>query len=289
MKIREIEIGSGMPKICVPITENTRESILAKAEEIVLHHVDMVEWRMDFYQDVMDIEKVLETLQGLRSILGNTVLLVTFRTAAEGGQREIELTTYVELNTAVAESGHADMVDIEVFRGISVNERSSFTRQVCTADSANIDGLAAPKGRSMTVSVNENGTMEAAYQAFIREVDSHCPVVGSYHDFDKTPSDEEMERRLMFMKEAGARIPKLAVMPKDRRDVLRLLSVTERVQEQLGDTPLITMSMGSLGCLSRVSGALTGSAVTFGCLGEGSAPGQLPVEKLRTALQILQG
>ncbi len=254
MKIREMEIGGGMPGICVPVTENAREDILAKAQEIVLHHVDMVEWRMDFYRDVMNVEEVIATLRALRSILGNTVLLATFRTAAEGGQREIRYSTYVELNTAVAKSGYADLVDIEVFRG-----------------------------------VNENQKMEEDYQAFIREVDSCCPVVGSYHDFEKTPSEEEMEWRLLFMKEVGVRIPKLAVMPQDRRDVMRLLAVTERVKEKLGDTPLITMSMGGLGVLSRISGAFTGSAVTFGCLGEGSAPGQLPVEKLRTVLEILQG
>lgn len=254
MRIREIEIGSGMPKICVPITENTREKILAKAEEIVLHHVDMVEWRMDFYQDVMEAEEVIETLRALRSILGNTVLLATFRTAAEGGQKEIDCTTYVELNTVVAKSGYADLIDIEVFRG-----------------------------------VNEEQKMEETYRSFIRQVASCCPVIGSYHDFEKTPTEEEMERRLLFMKEAGVSIPKLAVMPQDRRDVMRLLSVTERVTEQLGDTPVITMSMGSLGVLSRVSGAFSGSAVTFGCLGEGSAPGQLPVEKLGMVLDILQG
>lgn len=254
MKIREIEIGSGMPKICVPITENTREDILAKAEEIALHHVDMVEWRMDFYREVMDVEKVLETLQGLRRTLGNMVLLATFRTAAEGGQKEIDDSTYVELNAAVAKSGCADLVDIEVFRG-----------------------------------VNEEQKMEDAYQTFIREVNACCPVVGSYHDFEKTPTEEDMEGRLLFMKEVGVGIAKLAVMPKNRRDVLRLLAVTEQVTEKFGDTPVITMSMGSLGAFSRICGTVTGSAVTFGCLGESSAPGQLPVEKLREVLQILQG
>ena len=69
-------------------------------------------------------------------------------------------------------------------------------------------------------------------------------------------------------------------MPKKPKDVLRLMSMTEEKNRQ-APCPLVTMAMGDLGRISRVSGKLTGSAMTFGTVGGASAPGQLPVEDLR--------
>ncbi len=51
--------------------------------------------------------------------------------------------------------------------------------------------------------------------------------------------------------------------------------------------PVITMSMGPIGQLSRVAGSVTGSAVTFGAGAEASAPGQLGAAELKQILDIL--
>ena len=53
------------------------------------------------------------------------------------------------------------------------------------------------------------------------------------------------------------------------------------------EIPVITMSMGKQGIVSRISGSLTGSALTFATAGEASAPGQIPVEKMREILDII--
>ena len=91
------------------------------------------------------------------------------------------------------------------------------------------------------------------------------------------------------MAEAGADAVKLAVVPHDPHDVARLLGVTARASEEL-DVPVVTMSMGGLGAVSRVSGAVFGSALTFATAGGApSAPGQLPVERVRAALELLPG
>ena len=37
--VRGVAIGEGIPKICVPIVGNTREEILAAAEELSLIHI----------------------------------------------------------------------------------------------------------------------------------------------------------------------------------------------------------------------------------------------------------
>ena len=123
-------------------------------------------------------------------------------------------------------------------------------------------------------------TMEAAQQKGIK-------VVMCNHDFDKTPAKEEIITRLRAMQEKGADICKIAVMPQSSADVLTLLDATREMSETYADRPLITMSMGALGMVSRVSGQVFGSAATFGSAGTASAPGQVPVNELRKILKTL--
>lgn len=49
------------------------------------------------------------------------------------------------------------------------------------------------------------------------------------------------------MQELGADIPKIAVMPQSRKDVLTLLSATEEMASKYADRPIITMSMSATG------------------------------------------
>lgn len=117
VRVRNIEIGAGIPKICVPIVGKTREEILRSAEEIRSTSADLVEWRADWYEDIFDFGKTEKTLSDLRDALGEIPLLFTFRTADEGGEKSIETETYVKLNQKAAESGLTDLVDVEMFRG----------------------------------------------------------------------------------------------------------------------------------------------------------------------------
>ena len=79
-------------------------------------------------------------------------------------------------------------------------------------------------------------------------------VIASHHDFEQTPSPEVMKMLLEKMCAGGADIVKLAVMPQNYKDVLNLLDVTAQFREENPDTPVITMSMGSLGGISRIRG-----------------------------------
>lgn len=112
-------------------------------------------------------------------------------------------------------------------------------------------------------------------------------VIASNHDFEKTPDKDEMVLRLKKMQEMGADILKLAVMPTNKKDVLTLLAATEEMVREYADCPVITMSMGELGRISRICGEVFGSAATFGAVGQASAPGQMDVDELRTVLKML--
>lgn len=245
VRIRGITVGTGTPKVIVPIVGKTQSEILSKAQSFAGQPIDVVEWRADFYEDVQRTEQVLETLAALRAALGDMPLLFTFRTKKEGGERGISIQDYTALNTAAAESGYADLVDVEVFSGDEVVRKN----------------IAA---------IHAGGAL----------------VVGSNHDFAKTPPQDEIVRRLRRMQELGADIPKIALMPACAADVLTLLAATREMAEEYADRPVVTMSMGPLGVVSRLCGEVFGSAMTFGAVGQVSAPGQIPVDELAEVLAI---
>ena len=91
------------------------------------------------------------------------------------------------------------------------------------------------------------------------------------------------------MQELGADIPKIAVMPQNKKDVLTLLAATEEMANEYADRPIITMSMAGTGVISRLAGEVFGSALTFGAAAKASAPGQMGVEDLKQVLTLLHG
>ena len=246
IKVREIEIGAGAPKIIVPIVGVTKEDILNEAKTFDSIPVDVVEWRVDWFEHVFEFDKVEDVLKELRTVLGNIPLLLTFRTKKEGGEKAIDTKDYKELNLRAAKTGYVDFIDVEIFTGDDV------VREI-------IDG---------------------AHAAGVR-------VIASNHDFFKTPAKSDIIYRLRKMQDMGADIPKIAVMPQSRRDVLTLLCATEEMVTDYADRPIITMSMAGTGVISRLCGEVFGSSMTFGAAKKASAPGQMGVNDLNTVLDLL--
>lgn len=131
---------------------------------------------------------------------------------------------------------------------------------------------------------NEAQFVEAVRQAAEA---NDVELVLSYHNFSETPAYEFLIEIGEKMARAGGDVAKLAVMPESSADVNRLLDVTAALDESLS-LPVITMSMGKLGVLSRVVGWAYGSRLTFAVGVESSAPGQVPVAKLRQAIEAVQ-
>jgi 3-dehydroquinate dehydratase-1 len=112
-------------------------------------------------------------------------------------------------------------------------------------------------------------------------------MIGSYHNFESTPATGELLERCLEAERRGADIAKIAVMPKTTRDVLTLLSATHDASRSL-DIPVIGMSMGAQGSVSRIVGGVFGSALTFAVGKSSSAPGQIPIEDLRVVLATVK-
>jgi 3-dehydroquinate dehydratase-1 len=112
-------------------------------------------------------------------------------------------------------------------------------------------------------------------------------VIMSNHNFTETLEKDEIINRLRKMQELGADLPKIALMPNSPADVLCLLTATEEMASKYATKPLVTMSMGGLGSISRLSGEVFGSSMTFGTAGKSSAPGQISVNELKQCLQTI--
>lgn len=122
-----------------------------------------------------------------------------------------------------------------------------------------------------------------------RDVDEYnVKLILSYHDFKSTPDEEFIVAKLKRAQELGADIAKLAVMPNDYRDVLCLLNATYKARKDTLDIPIITISMGTMGIISRIAGGIFGSDVTFAAGTVSSAPGQMRIEDLRNILRMME-
>lgn len=112
-------------------------------------------------------------------------------------------------------------------------------------------------------------------------------IVMSSHDFQKTPDTAEIVARLRKQDTLGADVLKIAVMPHDTADVLKLLDASAQIRAKYSDKPLLVMSMGGVGAITRLSGEVFGSDMTFGMIGVPSAPGQVDVKQLRQVLDVI--
>ena len=110
----------------------------------------------------------------------------------------------------------------------------------------------------------------------------------SNHDFQTTPDASTIVNRLRSMQDLGADVVKIAVMPENKLHVVNLLAATAMMQEAYAEVPVVSMSMGKMGAISRISGQVFGSAITFASFAEASAPGQIPVDKMDEALTLIE-
>ncbi|MCT1997271.1 type I 3-dehydroquinate dehydratase [Brachybacterium muris] len=253
---RSIVLGEGRPEIIVPLTGADITRVLEQVELALEAPARILEWRIDLYRQELDAvqhrAEVLAALPAVRGAMGEKhALLVTLRTSAEGGAREVSDQGLAEMLEAVIASGHTDLVDVETSRGAEVVAH-------------------------VVAAAREQGVL----------------VVGSFHDFDATPGEDELVELLRSQRRAGADVPKIAVTPRHANDVLRLLAASLRVAAD-GDGPHITISMGTLGAVSRVAAEVFGSAATFATVGDAaqggaSAPGQLAARDVERMLELLR-
>lgn len=277
---RSIPGPGGLPAVAVSLTGPSLAQVRTQARSAIDAGADVLELRVDLLEEAGALAapapldaataaaQVLECLRGLREAIAadgadaGAPVLLTCRTAAEGGRAQLDDTAYGSLLRSV------------------------------------LDGLAdwAPERRPVAIDVEvQRGCLpQVCEQAHGLGVD----VVASFHDFEATPADEALEEVLARMAREGADLAKIAVWPTSAQDVARLLGVCARATAGAGErsglgVPVAAMSMGALGAVSRVAPAF-GSALTFAVVPDeqgqarASAPGQLPIQDVRRCLEFLR-
>lgn len=222
---------------------------------------DVLEWRVDPLVSALTAGggdlggKIAEVATALRART-QLPLILTVRSETEGGQcPEGAYTSVVEALIQCAGDGNDS-------RG-----RNPGTADIQIALDVEV---ARPDARALIEKAREQG----------------IDVIASFHDFCATPPD--LLERMNVMEQAGASVAKIAVTPTNMDDVLSVLRVTHRAQAELA-IPVIAISMGRMGAVTRLMGAEFGSCATFATGPQGaSAPGQYSVAQVRQLAQVLK-
>ena len=249
--IRGLTLGAGRPKIIVPILAQTVEESARQAAQLIHNPAaELIELRLDGLADP-SAEAMADALREVRQILG---------VRADSKPLLVTLRTKAE--------GGMLALDFDAY-------------------AARLDALLAAGGADL---IDIEYSAGAGVRAALRTAAQAAGVftVFSHHEFTATPPAAEMTNLLCAMGADGADIAKLAVMPAAPADVAALLLATAQAKAKMPGRPLITMSMGAAGAVSRVCGGAFGSAATFGAVTLASAPGQPGAAELHAALDALQ-
>ncbi len=187
-------LGSGrFPTICTPLVGRTRTQVLAEVALVVAKQPDLLEWRVDFFEEIGNVASVVALAGEIRQAAGGIPVLFTRRSVKEGGEPiPLNEEQVVALITAVCASRTVQLVDFEM------NNDPVHIGQVRAASQAHGIGL-----------------------------------VLSFHNFQSTPSQEVLCQRFAQAQQLGADVAKIAVMPQRLEDVLSVLGATLESSQKL--------------------------------------------------------
>ncbi|MEK5170134.1 MULTISPECIES: type I 3-dehydroquinate dehydratase [Staphylococcus] len=239
-----------MTQVDVAVTISPEETITQLClDELIKYkdYIDIVELRIDQWENFV-IKNVDTVIQQLKGLNLDFKILVTYRTSSQGGKGNVEETTYIDILKLLIEYAQFELLDIEWSGAINTDQ---YARLITDAQEKNLN------------------------------------VVLSHHNFEETPSLEEIKFIYYKMQKLAPQYLKLAVMPNNKEDVLHLL---EAMSVTSDNTPykVIGISMSHLGLVSRVAQGVFGGSISYGCLGEPQAPGQIHVKALKQQLEFYQ-
>lgn len=239
-----------MTQVDVAVTISPEETITQLClDELIKYkdYIDIVELRIDQWENFV-IKNVDTVIQQLRGLNLDFKILVTYRTSNQGGKGNVEETTYIDILKLLIEYAQFELLDIEWSGAINTDQ---YAQLITDAQEKNLN------------------------------------VVLSHHNFEETPSLEEIKFIYYKMQKLAPQYLKFAVMPNNKEDVLHLL---EAMSVTSDNTPykVIGISMSHLGLVSRVAQGVFGGSISYGCLGEPQAPGQIHVKALKQQLEFYQ-
>lgn len=246
IKIKNVCFGGENTLSCLPMIPKTEQELYSQTKELVQINPDIIEWRIDYYDEVSSPEKVAKALINISKIINDIPLIFTFRHVSEGGFKKYSQDIRLEVIEKALNTGCVDLIDVEMS-----NEKEFIDRV-----------------KELTVKYSKT-------------------LILSYHDFEYTPDEDFIYNKILEGARLGADIPKLALMAKDYGDVLKVMNANYKARVEEIDSPIITMSMGQIGSISRIIGGMFGSDMTFAVGKESSAPGQISISTLREVWRLI--
>lgn len=208
---------------------------------------DLLEWRVDQFAAIADTQAVVAAAQALRDAAAGIPILFTRRSQREGGPA-----------IALDEPGV-----VALYEAVAATGCMAMVDWEMASDAAHVQAVRALcKAHGLG-------------------------LVLSSHDFNGTPPTQALVERFVQAQALGADVAKVAVMPREPRDVLRLMDATAQAHAATG-IPLVSMAMGGCGAVSRLAGGVFGSSLTFAVGQRPSAPGQMPIADVRAGLDMLR-
>ncbi len=235
------------PLVCAPLVGRDEATLRTELDAVLAKAPDLVEWRVDFFEGIGQVQRVVSLGREIRERAGPVPIVFTRRSTREGGTP------------------------------IAIDEDQVFELYAAACRCGCVDLI--------DVELSSQPRHWQAGLALVRE--TGVRMIGSFHDFARTPAKDELVAKFAAMQHGGADIAKVAVMPQHPRDVLTLLDATLEARETL-EIPLISMSMGGYGVLSRLFGWMYGSTVSFAVGDKASAPGQVPIADLQAVVEVLR-
>jgi len=110
-------------------------------------------------------------------------------------------------------------------------------------------------------------------------------LVLSYHNFQETP--DNMMEILSELTSLTPKVVKVSVMAHTEQDVLDLMNYTRGFKTLNPEQDYVTISMGKIGKVSRITSDVTGSSWSFASLDVVSAPGQISLSNMKKIREIL--
>ena len=116
-------LGDGMPKICVPLMGKSPQEMRALTDAAVHSGADVLEWRIDALSPLPTPDRLQPMHDAVRASAGTTPLLMTLRTARDGGSGSADPAAYEQLLCALARARLCDALDVEWSAGRGRFER----------------------------------------------------------------------------------------------------------------------------------------------------------------------
>jgi len=222
--------------------------LLEQSKELIKLNPDVLEWRVDFF-DELDYQNQSELVESMKELS--------------------KLTKNIPIIFTCRHTAEGGKKEIKQEDRIKIIEKALETN---LADIIDVEMF------------NDEEFLEEI-RILVKKYNKY--LILSHHNFEETPSEEFILNKIIEGEKLGADITKLAVMANSYGDVLKLFNATYEERSSRVKIPIVTMSMGEYGKITRVFGGLFGIDMSF-AVGKGvSAPGQMPVKDVRKMLELM--